>query len=523
MNDPSITTPPDGTELSGTSIPLWGQAELPEPPGFKRREVLRMIGPGILLAGAAIGGGEWLMGPTVTARFGGAFMWLAAISIIAQVVYNLEVSRYALYTGEPIFTGKFRLRPGPMFWLVVYLILDFGAVFPYVAASAATPAAALWLGEIPDAKNPEHKELLVQLSYGIFVLAFVPLFFGRRIYDSVRRLMTVKVVVILGFLGILSLLYTDLSTWSEIFTGFFQIGNVPLRDGSVVNVFSLLGTDIDRGPGIDWNVIPTLAAFAAIAGSGGLTNATISNYTRDQGWGMGHHVGAIPGIAAGKDIQLSHVGVVFQVNDESLSRWRRWLNVVRRDQLMLWLPACLLGVALPSMLSVGFLERGTIADDWTVAGMTADGVQDVVTSESGGTIGRVFWWMTLFCGFLVLAPSLTLQADTLVRRWVDVSWTAVPALRARDAKDIKYLYFGGLFVFFVLGLILLSIARPLQLVVIAGNILNFALGFSCWHTVFVLHRLLPPELRPGKLMTTGLIGSGLFFNGLAVVALVSQS
>ena len=35
-------------------------------------------------------------------------------------------------------------------------------------------------------------------------------------------------------------------------------------------------------------------AFIAIAGSGGLANTLFSNYTRDKGWGMGAHVGAIP-------------------------------------------------------------------------------------------------------------------------------------------------------------------------------------------------------------------------------------
>ena len=30
---------------------------------------------------------------------------------LGQVLYNLEISRYTLYSGEPIFTGKFRLYP----------------------------------------------------------------------------------------------------------------------------------------------------------------------------------------------------------------------------------------------------------------------------------------------------------------------------------------------------------------------------------------------------------------------------
>ena len=72
-----------------------------------------MLGPGLLMGGSAIGGGEWLMGPAVTARYGGALMWLATLSILGQVIYNLEISRYTLYSGEPIFTGKFRTLPGP--------------------------------------------------------------------------------------------------------------------------------------------------------------------------------------------------------------------------------------------------------------------------------------------------------------------------------------------------------------------------------------------------------------------------
>ena len=44
-----------------------------------------MLGPGLLVGGSAIGGGEWLAGPAVTARYGGALMWLATLSIVSQV------------------------------------------------------------------------------------------------------------------------------------------------------------------------------------------------------------------------------------------------------------------------------------------------------------------------------------------------------------------------------------------------------------------------------------------------------
>src|SRR5580704_12481623 len=133
------------------AMPRWNVGELPDAPRFTWKNWASMLGPGLLAGGAAIGGGEWLMGPVVTARFGGNLLWLATLRIVGQVIYNIEISRYTLYTGEPIFTGKFRTLPGPQFWVIVYLLLDFGSVFPYLAANAATPLAAVILGRIPDA------------------------------------------------------------------------------------------------------------------------------------------------------------------------------------------------------------------------------------------------------------------------------------------------------------------------------------------------------------------------------------
>src|SRR3954466_14177437 len=105
-------------------MPRWDSGVLPDAPRITLRSWALLLGPGLVMGGAAIGGGEWLAGPLTTARYGGAGVWVSTVSILAQVVYNLEVSRYTLYCGEPIFTGKFRLLPGPIFWLGIYLVLD---------------------------------------------------------------------------------------------------------------------------------------------------------------------------------------------------------------------------------------------------------------------------------------------------------------------------------------------------------------------------------------------------------------
>ena len=635
-------------------MPRWNSGELPDAPRFTWRHWTMLLGPGLLMGGAAIGGGEWLTGPIVTAKYGGAMLWLATLSILGQVVYNLEISRYTLYTGEPIFTGKFRTPPGPMVWVGLYLLLDFGSVFPYLAASAATPLYTAINGALPDpANNPADGDTLRYIAYGIFLGAMIPLVFGGKIYNSLRSVMAFKVVVVMGFLLFVGVFYSTPATWWEIGSGFFEFGNIPITaaedrngngqldpgedwdsdghldvvepsisyevgyvklgeqriiqhgddprtpetasdweqtivglriEGASGDVFELKddallrGTDsiefaisvtrggepqgpftLDRSsvfgpsatrpryldldgdgtrdgdnvdnvitaalagrelPPINWSLIAFLSALVAISGSGGLSNMPVSNYTRDQGWGMGHHVGAIPSMVGGNEVTLSHVGIVFEVTEESLPKWKRWYHHIRRDQLAVWMPACFFGLALPSMLSVQFLARGTETNNkWEASVMTAGALEEAV---GGGTYGHAFWFMTLLCGFLVLAPTMAVTADGVIRRWVDAFWTASLRLRQLPTSSIRYVYFTVLVIYAIFGMVMLSLQQPETLLLAATTIFNFALGLSCWHVLWVNHLLLPKPLRPGWFMSLSLFSAGVFFLFVATVSTLQR-
>jgi hypothetical protein len=538
-SSPSVAKPQAAPYPGTHEMPRWNVGELIDAPKFTARNWFAMLGPGLLMGGAAIGGGEWLVGPIVTAKYGGAMLWLATLSILGQVIYNIEISRYTLYSGEPIFNGKFRTLPGPRFWVFVYIALDFGMVFPYLAANAATPLASVMLGAVPDPTNSQatatilgltmtHKTLLRVLGYLIFLASMLPLIFGGKIYNALKGLMTFKIVVVFGFLVIVAIGWSTWGTWGEIFSGFFRFGNVPIPSekgapGQTVNVFVSIFSG-DGFPKIDWSLIAFLSALVAISGSGGLSNTPISNYTRDQGWGMGHHVGAIGSVIGGHDLQLSHVGTVFIPNehDESMPRWRRWYKHVVRDQMVVWMPACFLGLALPSMLSVQFLKRGTEVDNnWTAAAMTAEAVRGAVAGTAE-FLGPLFWFMTLFCGFLVLAPSMSTSADGFIRRWVDVFWTSSRKLQKVDPKNIRYVYFAVLVVYVVFGMIMLSLEQPTTLLTIATTIFNFALGISCWHTLAVNTILLPERLRPNWFVRISLALTGAFFLFVATVAALQK-
>jgi Mn2+/Fe2+ NRAMP family transporter len=154
------------------------------------------------MMGIQIGGGEWLLGPEITTRYGGGLMWVATIAIILQVFYNMECARYALYSGEPIMTGFLRTRPGPLFWVCVVMMLNLSALIPGLSTNAAAILAALWLGRPP---REEDRLLVMGLSYACLLAVALPVLVGGKVYNTMQWIMATKVFVVLGFCLILGL------------------------------------------------------------------------------------------------------------------------------------------------------------------------------------------------------------------------------------------------------------------------------------------------------------------------------
>jgi len=186
----------------------------------------------VLLAGASIGSGEWLAGPGVTAQYGGTLLWVAALSIIAQVFCNLEFMRYTLYCGEPIMVGGLRTRPGPKVWSGFYALLEFAHLWPYNVAGAAVAVSAAWLGHLP---GQDDAGVVRTLGCGLFVLAFLPLIFGGTVYKTLERIMTAKLVYVLIFFALVGMFLISGRTAKEVLTGFFRFGQIPLRADTIID------------------------------------------------------------------------------------------------------------------------------------------------------------------------------------------------------------------------------------------------------------------------------------------------
>ena len=103
----------------------------------------------------------------------------------------------------------------------VYLVLDIAAIWPYNASNAAVPLAAVLLGHLP--QTASDQVLVKALGFTVFVLAFVPLIFGGTVYRMLEKIMTAKLVLVLGYLSIIAVAMVSWPVIKDVAAGFVRI------------------------------------------------------------------------------------------------------------------------------------------------------------------------------------------------------------------------------------------------------------------------------------------------------------
>ena len=479
-------------------LPAWAAGELPEPPAFKWRNWLSLIGPGLVLAGGSIGTGEWVMGPKIASLYHGAFMWAVLCSILGQVVFNTEAMRYTLVTGEPIFTGFLRTKPGPKFWLVVYLFLDAGSWWPAQAGLAAQ-ILVVWVTRLSPT-DPIDPNSVRYVSYAVFLVCAALALVGGKIYNTLTAVSGSKFVLTLVYLSFCSLFFVSMKTWGEIWGGLFDVTRVP-RDAA-------------GNPVVDWALFSALVGYTGV---GGLQNVLASNYVRERGWGMGSKVGAIPSAVGGHRIALSHLGTMPPDTPDSLRRFRAWYRHLVPDQYVVWALGSLVAMLLPCMLGAQYLNARSLEarEEWRWAAALAQ--------DFGAARGEIFRHLTLLCGLIIMIPGQFVTADGTARRWTDAVWSGLASVRRVDTNKAKYVYytFAGMYVGFgVLAYTFFPKMTATTMMIIAGSMANLALASAMFHTMYVNTRFLPRAMRPSVAKRAAMVVAGLFF--LAVFGLVAN-
>ena len=102
MSSLSINTHNEVSPEARSGLSAWKLDQMPLPPTPKGIGWLAVVGPGVIVLGASIGSGEFLLGPAVFVRLGLSLLWVTGIAIFLQTVFNTELMRYTMATGEAI-------------------------------------------------------------------------------------------------------------------------------------------------------------------------------------------------------------------------------------------------------------------------------------------------------------------------------------------------------------------------------------------------------------------------------------
>jgi hypothetical protein len=473
----------------------WTPAELPAPPAPRGLGWLAVVGPGVIVLGASIGGGEFLLGPAVFVRHGLSLLWVTGIAVLFQTVFNTELMRYTLATGEPVFTGFMRTRPSATLWAWVYAILYFLQIgWPALAANAAGAIFFLFARRLAGTADAAG---VYYIGVGTFLACVAVLLVGRRIERTLELLNWVLVTCILGSLLIVTVLFVPAGTWLAAVVGF---GGFDAARGDFA--FLLAGTDF-----------VLLAALVAYSGAGGVINIVLSNWARDKGYGMGQRAGYIPAAVGGQKVHLAHSGFVFAPDAEAMRRWRGWWRIVRADQWGVFFIGALLGMALPALLYVTFLPRGT-----DIRGL---GISAALASSVGAEAGPLLAGVIAFLGAWILFKSQLDLLEGMVRAVTDILWTGSRRIRAWRGGDVRAVYYGVLAAVVLWGVIALRFAQPIVLLQLAANVAGVVFVVASLHLLYLNTRLLSRELRPPPWRRAALVGMALFYGFFVTLSLGS--
>jgi hypothetical protein len=472
----------------------WARAELPPPPSPRGLGWLAAVGPGVIVLGLSIGSGEFLLGPAVFVRHGLTLLWVTVVAIVLQTLFNLEVMRYTVATGEPVFTGFMRTRPSASLWACVYgalYLLQYG--WPAFAGTAAGGLFFLAAGRLP---RPSDAGMIYGIGVGIFLACVGILCIGRRIVRTLEVLNWGLVATTLGALLVLALVFVPASRW-----------------GAGLAALSGFSTDSGRfewfPPGAD---LVLLAALVAYSGAGGAANLVLSNWARDKGYGMSAHVGYIPA-AMGSRVDLAACGFMFPPDPEAMRRWRGWWRIVRADQWGVFASGALLGMLLPALLYVTFLPAGE-----DIQGL---GISAALASAVGERSGPLLATGIALLGAWLLFKTQLDNFEGMVRALTDILWTASARVRRWRGGDVRAVYYTLMTLLAVWGIVALRLAQPIVLLKLGANVAAAIFVIASMHLLYINTRLLPPHVRPSLGRRMALVATALFYSVFVALALSS--
>ncbi|QUH02354.1 Nramp family divalent metal transporter [Saccharopolyspora erythraea] len=473
-----VTSSRNGADLSDPSeafpakhIPQPQVRDLPAPPARQ----WRYIGPGVVAAGVGMASGEFILFPYISSQVGLTFVWAALLGLMTQYFLNMEIERYTLATGETAVTGFSRLW---RHWGLVFAAMAYFAnIWPAWTTSSATLVTYVFGGDV------------AVVSVAILVLVGLILTLAPTVYSALERVQMVKVAALLLLIVITSVFVFGASTWSGVPT----IVTQPRFPAAELGFALLLGA-------------------LAFAGAGGGQNLVQSNWIRDKGFGMGHHVPKIVSPLTREPEARGQAGFIFPPTEQNLTHWRAWWRFANKEQLLTFV-----GISFVSIVFMSLLAYTTVfgtpglSDD--VSFLRVEGER--LMAAAGGWFGYFFW----IVGAVSMFSAALGIVDYTSRLAADVLKTSY----FPNASESK-VYAGLVWGLVLIGTVIVSVGfdQPLVLATIAactGGVMMFVYSGLL---IAINRRMLPKPIRISGYRLAALVWSILLFGVLAVLTVQQQ-
>jgi hypothetical protein len=429
--------------------------------GFKEAVTL-VLGPSLVALGLSIGSGEWLLAPLAIGTNGWIGIgFVALLSILLQALYNMEIGRYVMATGEVPAIGFGRVPPGAYVGTFLAVLLFYLAfITGGWAAGAGDGLFVLLTGDIPGEGDRTESRLLAVL---LIAVVFTITLFGRKISRTLELVNWVLVVGILLLMLVIDLLVVGWSDLGDGLEGLFRPALPP--EGTAA-------ADIGA-----------VAGFAAMASG---LNFVFMNYYRDKGYGMGSRAGYIPALLGGERQEVAAVGTTFRETAENDALWKRWWGFLKAEMWLVFVPGALLGILLPGIL-ISHLARetGTAPTRETMPTYAAEQLR--ATGE-----GDFFFYLALVIGFLVLFTTQIVVFEMLVRNFVDAVYGSSARFRRLLGGDPRKFYYPFMVLLAIVISIIIFQALPTSLVSWAANMSNLAALIMPLALMYLISRLPRP-------------------------------
>jgi len=472
---------PEHVSPSGGIAPLRYN-DLPEPIGFRR-----MIGPSVILLGASIGSGEFVLWPHLVSHWGFVLWWACMLGLLTQFFVNMEIERYTLATGESAVIGLARAWK-PWAWLAL-LCTMIPWVWPGWAMGGATCMSYL----VRSTDSLSFMWGVQPVVYGVtsMILIGLVLSLGPVVYKTMEKLQFVMVVCILTFVVVLFVAVVKADSIFEMAAGTANVGYIP--------------------DGIE---MPMLLGAIAYAGAGGILNMSQSNYIKDKSYAMGAYIGRITSLVTGSVEAIPDTGFLPRRTEENARRWKAWWRAANWEHFMVFF---VLGAV--SLIMLSCIAHSTVDGQDIGKGMDFIRQQGVRIGQDFSPLARTGFWLA---GVLVLVTTEMGLMDMVARVSADLVrtlWT-----RGSETWTLRRLYYIFLWAEILLGcgILLSGFDQPLVLLVLGACLNGLVMALYSVLLLWMNNRVLPGWLAMGRLRMIAMVWACTFYGYFAGMLIVDQ-